>query len=82
MTYKNKFKCGTRIWRKLGWGGKAVYNEVYGAMSRDQANFVSTPRGKSFTVHLVAKKDWEVTCHNAACIAAWAADKAVERLAA
>jgi hypothetical protein len=78
MSYKNKYHCGSRIWRKLGWGGKAVYNEVYGSMKRSPDHY--QPNIKFF--RLIADKDWEIICRNAACEAAWAADKAVERLAA
>ena len=80
MTYANKYKCGSRIWRKLGWGGKATYNEVYGLMIKDPR--LIQPNTKSFRASLIAKEDWQIIAHNAACVAAWAADKAVERLAA
>ena len=80
MTYSNKFKCGSKIWRKLDWPGRAVYNEVYGTMIKNQDMF--RHRGKSAIVSLLAKEDWEVVCHNAACTASWAADKAAERFAA
>lgn len=79
MEYKNKFKCGVRIWRKLGWGGKAVYNEVYRAMKN---RHLIEPKTKSYSKSLISDVDWEIISHNAACEAAWAADKAVERLAA
>lgn len=80
MTYKNKYKCGSRIWRKLGWGGRATYNELYGAMTRSRDIF--TPTTKSFAKSLINQSDWEIICHNAAYTAAKAADKAVERFAA
>ena len=80
MIYQNKFKCGTKLWRKFGWAGRAVYNEVYGTMIKNQDMF--RYRGKSHTTSLLEKHDWDVVCHNAACTAAWAADRAAERIAA
>ena len=79
MIYRNKFHCGSRLWRKFGWAGRAVYNEVYASMRR--MNNIA-PRTKSFTKSLIMDTDWEVIVHNAATTAAWAADKAVLRLAA
>jgi hypothetical protein len=80
MTYQNKYKCGTRIWRKLRWPGRATYNEVYGLMTRDPR--LMQPTTKSFRAALISKEDWHIIAHNAACVAAWAADKAADRLAA
>ena len=80
MIYQNRFHCGSRIWRKLGWGGRAVYNEVYGKMLKNPDLF--STRGKSHVTSLLSRKEWAVVCHNAATTAAWAADKAVRRLAA
>ena len=79
MTYKNKYDCGVRIWRKLDWAGRATYNEVYSAMRKRE--FIC-PTTKSFSKSLITDKDWEIICHNAAVIAAWAADQACHRLAA
>ena len=78
MTYKNKYRCGTKLWRKFGWYGRVVYNEVYGTMIRNPGIF----QPKSYAKSLIAKKDWEVICHNAACQAAWAARDATRRIAA
>lgn len=80
MVFKNKYHCGTRIWRKFRWPARVVYNELYGAMIRSRELF--EPHTKSYTKSLISKSDWAIIAHNAACEAAWAADKAAERLAA
>ena len=80
MQYSNKFKCSSKIWRKLGWPGRAVYNKLYSTMIENQGLFRRS--GKDANGLWLEKKDWEVVCHNAACTAAWAADEAAKRLAA
>lgn len=79
MTYQNKHRCGSRIWRKLRRPGRAVYNEVYSAMIKRD---LVSPSTKSFSRALISNSDWKIICHNAACLAAWVADEAANRLAA
>ena len=76
MMYKNKYRCGTRLWRKLSLFSRSVYNEVYGNAIRNPERYLR------YTASLVPKSEWEVLCHNFACEAAWAAGKAEEKIAA
>lgn len=78
MTYANKYKCTSKIWRKLKWPGKAVYNEVYWQMTQNPK--LIQPSTKSFRAALISKDDWKIIAHNTACLAAWAADEAAERI--
>lgn len=81
MSYSNKYKCPSKLWRKFGWVGRAVYNEVCANMRWELRNLKRSKKSYA-PASLIPGADWLVLIHNSAYYAAWAAKAAAERIAA
>lgn len=63
----NRFRVPARQWAKWDETGRRVFNETYEAMSMNPRLFMHTKAGD------ISRRDWLVTCWNAAWHAASAA---------
>lgn len=65
---KNKFKCPVKIWDKFSESAKEHYNNVMSKVINNKLNLL-------YSDAEVTAKEWEVLCHNFACIFAWEVEK-------